>query len=153
MAHTRTPGKQTVGNSRQYSSRDMAGHTKLKFRQPGQGTTSEVARKDLRAELARAETKGPATDDGDEQASKRRRILEEAKDLDMDDEEPASAPKAAIENGDAAAAAAAESSGDDDDDSDEDETAELLRELEKIKRERAEEKDRQVSPAADACAC
>lgn len=34
---------------------------------------------------------------------------------------------------------------DDDSDDDEDETAELLRELEKIKRQRAEEKERQVS--------
>lgn len=39
-------------------------------------------------------------------------------------------------------------SDDDDDDDDEDETAELLRELEKIKKERAEEKERQVSNAA-----
>lgn len=38
-------------------------------------------------------------------------------------------------------------SDDDDDDDDEDETAELLRELEKIKKERAEEKERQVSHA------
>ena len=40
-------------------------------------------------------------------------------------------------------------SDDDDDDDDEDETAELLRELEKIKRERAEEKERQVSHAGE----
>lgn len=38
-----------------------------------------------------------------------------------------------------------EDDSDDDDDDDEDETAELLRELEKIKKERAEEKERQVS--------
>ena len=38
-------------------------------------------------------------------------------------------------------------SDDDDDDDDEDETAELLRELEKIQKERAEEKERQVSHA------
>lgn len=44
-----------------------------------------------------------------------------------------------------------ESDEDSSEDDDEDETAELLRELEKIKRERAEEKERIVSATASAC--
>lgn len=41
--------------SRVISVRDVASNTKLKFRQPGQGTASEVSRRDLKAELAKAE--------------------------------------------------------------------------------------------------
>lgn len=59
--------------------------------------------------------------------AKRRRILEETRDIDADSESDSD-----------------ESSEDDsDDDDEEDETAELLRELEKIKRERAEQKERE----------
>lgn len=43
--------KATSTSSRQFSSRDMAAQTKLKFRQPGQGTKDEVTRRDLRLEL------------------------------------------------------------------------------------------------------
>ncbi|GAA5980910.1 hypothetical protein JCM10908_003915 [Rhodotorula pacifica] len=48
-------GKEGRQNSRSYSSRDIAAHTKLKFRQPGQGTKDEHARRDLKLELLQAE--------------------------------------------------------------------------------------------------
>ncbi|GAA5873199.1 hypothetical protein JCM3774_000077 [Rhodotorula dairenensis] len=48
-------GKEGRQNSRSYSSRDLAAHTKLKFRQPGQGTKDEHARRDLKLELLQAE--------------------------------------------------------------------------------------------------
>lgn len=115
--------------------------------QPGQTSAAEVKKKDLRAELLlaeeearnkkrKAEGKPPlSVENGsvDEEASKRRKLLQDALDLDKDDEDENEGEK-----------------GDDDkdeeseeDSDEEDDTAELLRELEKIKRERAEEKERQ----------
>lgn len=120
---------------------------------PGQGGDADHQVRDLRAELLQAEAahfakiKGgpppvadspePSTarikrelengeaEEEDPQA-KRRRILEETRDIDAESED----------NEDD------ESSEDDSDD--EDETAELQRELEKIKRERAEKREQEV---------
>ncbi|GAA5856207.1 hypothetical protein JCM8547_000819 [Rhodosporidiobolus lusitaniae] len=168
-------GKEGRQNSKSYSARDLAGHTKLKFRQPGQGTTSEVSRRDLKLELLAAERdadarkakgeKGYVKDqkllllqqaqedkEGSETeaaAAKRRKILQEAADLDKDDsddEEDESEDEGKKDKGKEKAADEAEEDEDedsDDSDDDEDETAELLRELEKIKKERAEEKAKQ----------
>lgn len=120
--------KDVKGGSRQFSVRDMAAHTKLKFRcvsgdptlhdcangfcsvplsthellnsQVGQTSTSEVKRLDLRAELLaaeqearnkkrKAEGKPPLIDDvpvpADEEANKRRKLLQAALELDKDD--------------------------------------------------------------------
>lgn len=131
----------------------MAAHTKLKFRQPGQTSSDDVKKRDLRAELLlaeeeamnkkrKAEGKPPlSVEDGsvDEEVNKRRKLLQEALNLDKDDddEEEDDREKAGEDKG-----ADSEDDSDDDDD-DDDDTAELLRELEKIKRERAEEKERQ----------
>ncbi|RXW25576.1 hypothetical protein EST38_g258 [Candolleomyces aberdarensis] len=190
--------KDSKAGSRQYSVRDMAAHTKLKFRQVGQTSVTEVRQRDLRAELLsaereaqnkkrKAEGKPPLPEEGSskpiaaiengaasDEANKRRKLLQEALELDKDDsdeedEDEGKGKKKAV-------------AGDDDDDEDEDErlvsrnlfgvsnermsantlfvflrhfnseeedsdeedeTAELMRELEKIKRERAEEKARQ----------
>jgi len=137
------------GGSRQFSVRDMAAHTKLKFRQVGQTSADEVKKRDLRAELLaaeqeaknkkrKAEGKPPLPIEGgeDEEANKRRKLLQDALDLDKDDDdqEEKEGNEKADDEGD---------SDDDSEDDDEDDTAELLRELEKIKRERAEEKSRQ----------
>jgi len=123
----------------QYSARDLAAHTRLKFRQPGQGGPN--ADKDaLREELRRAEQehfdkvrkeRGDLSltaeqEDFGEPETKRKRLLEEAArvaSLDKDDSD--------------------DSEDESDSDDDEDDTAELIRELEKIKRERAVEKERQ----------
>ncbi|PIL33670.1 hypothetical protein GSI_04293 [Ganoderma sinense ZZ0214-1] len=151
--------KDVKGGSRQFSVRDMAAHTKLKFRQPGQTSEAEVSKRDLRAELLaaeaeardrkrKAEGKPPlaveavAGKEGnaigqDEESNKRRKLLQEALELDKDDDD-----EDEEENGEKAADDEDEDDDDDEDD-DEDDTAELLRELEKIKRERAEEKERQ----------
>jgi len=148
--------------------RDMAAHTKLKFRyvtpahartpltpcardrQPGQTSTGEVARRDLRAELLaaeqearnkkrKAEGKPPLAVTGgtdgagaeDEDAIKRRKLLQDTLELDKDDDESEEEEKKE------------EVEESEDESEDEDDTDELLRELEKIKRERAEEKVRQ----------
>ena len=155
------------GGSRQFSVRDMAAHTKLKFRyvptrawhalihlgaldsQPGQTSTGEVARRDLRADLLaaeqeaqnrkrKAEGKPPiaitsgADGAGDEDAIKRRRLLQEASELDRDDDDDEGGGEHRETNEES-----------EEESEDEDDTDELLRELEKIKRERAEEQARQ----------
>jgi protein CWC15 len=78
--------------------------------------------------------------DGEDPEAKRRRILEETRDIDAESEDDGE-----------------DDSSEDDSDDDEDETAELQRELEKIKRERAEKREqevgtcvpREISPMAD----
>ncbi|EIW80408.1 Cwf15 Cwc15 cell cycle control protein [Coniophora puteana RWD-64-598 SS2] len=149
------------GGSRQFSVRDMAAHTKLKFRQPGQTSVNEVQKRDLRAELLlaeeeaqnkkrKAEGKPPLAIAGgeDEEANKRRKLLQETLEMDKDDEDDEDEEEDGDEkkeNGKNEGKNDDDESGEgsDDEDDDEDETAELLRELEKIKRERAEEKARQ----------
>jgi protein CWC15 len=69
---------------------------------------------------------GEAGNEEDPEA-KRRRILEETRDIDAESEDDDE-----------------DDSSDDDSDDDEDETAELQRELEKIKRERAEKREQEV---------
>lgn len=141
--------KDVKGGSRQFSVRDMAAHTKLKFRQVGQTSTDEVKKRDLRAELLaaeqdaknkkrKAEGKPPlGIEDAtsvpvDDETNKRRKLLQEALELDKDDEDDEEEKKDEKD----------ENESEEDSEDDEDDTAELLRELEKIKRERAEEKAR-----------
>ncbi|KAG6332972.1 hypothetical protein ID866_6115 [Astraeus odoratus] len=153
--------KDVKGGSRQFSVRDMAAHTKLKFRQPGQTSVGEVARKDLRAELLAAEeearnrkrkadgkpplsiTSDAARDAEDEEANKRRKLLQEALELDKDDDDDDSEDEASEKDGPEDASGQAGEQSEEEESEEEDDTDELLRELEKIKRERAEEKARQ----------
>ena len=130
----------------------MADH----FRKPGQGGDADKQPRDLRAELLAAEAASQAKKNGtqideprdvssvskrplqleqekdnaddEDQDAKRRRILEETRDIDADS--------------DGANSVSSEEESDE-----EDETAELMRELEKIKRERAEEKAKEVRRA------
>ncbi|KAB5587667.1 Pre-mRNA-splicing factor [Ceratobasidium theobromae] len=176
--------KDVKSGSRQYSSRDMASQTKLKFRfvrQAGQTSVGDVKKRDLRMDLLLAEHEaknkkrkaagqdplplppalasltgssapvaaienGPAGEE--DAASKRRKMLQEALELDRDDdEEEAKAKdkgkgKAPVDNDDDDDDD--DDDGDDDSDEDEDETAQLLAELERIKRERAAEEERKA---------
>ncbi|EMD32984.1 hypothetical protein CERSUDRAFT_126478, partial [Gelatoporia subvermispora B] len=150
--------KDVKGGSRQFSVRDMAAHTKLKFRQPGQTSTAEVAKRDLRMELLAAEAEardkkrkaegkpslavesasgGAAAQD--DESNKRRKLLQEALELDKDEDEDDASEKGKKDKDEDED----EDDEDEDEDDEEDDTAELLRELEKIKRERAAEKERQ----------
>ncbi|RDL38153.1 uncharacterized protein BP5553_05586 [Venustampulla echinocandica] len=143
-----------------YHQRLLPAHTQLKVRQAGQGGDADHQVRDLRAELLQAEaahfakTKGGPTlvadapepltttakrqleagggEDEDPEA-KRRRILEETRDIDADSEDDDE-----------------DDSSEDDSDDDEDETAELQRELEKIKRERAEKREQEEREKAAA---
>lgn len=157
--------------TRQYSSRSLPAHKALKYRQTvqsgGGGGESRPADHDLRAELLAAEaahyekTRGKApgsrldesqkligskaaftegtqpSSEGDTTETpeeKKRRILQETEEIDADD-------------------SGSEEDGEDDDSSeesdDEDEAAELMRELEKIKAERAAEKARKEAEEAE----
>ncbi|KAH9811624.1 Pre-mRNA-splicing factor Cwf15/Cwc15 [Melampsora americana] len=53
-------GKDARLNTKQYSSRDIAGHTKLKYRQPGQNSIDDISRRDLKLELILAEKEANA---------------------------------------------------------------------------------------------
>jgi len=138
-----------------YHQRLLPAHTALKVRLPGQGGAADTEVRDLRAELLAAEaahfakTKGIKLDpsspplqaekheleapeedpDGENPEAKRRRILEETRDIDADSE------------GD-------DSESSEEESDEEDETAELMRELEKIKRERAEHKAKEEAEKA-----
>lgn len=137
-----------------YHQRLLPAHTVLKHRQTGQGGVGGLgAPRDLRAELLKAEAAvksrsaggaildAPPTDEDaasarstkrklgesddseeDAETKRRRLILEEARDVDADSD---------------SAHSAADSDSDSDDEDSEDEEAELLRELAKIKAERA----------------
>lgn len=104
--------------SRQYSSRDLPGHLKLKYREHGQGTVDENRTRDFRKEL----------DDREGKTSSRPRQVEYSKRLKLDQ-----VPAASLD---------ADDPLDDDESStseSEDETEVLLAELNKIKKERAVE--------------
>ncbi|KAL0240668.1 hypothetical protein I308_106467 [Cryptococcus tetragattii IND107] len=175
-------GRETKAGSQQISKLSLAAHTKLKFRQPGQTNTSDVARRDLKAELLAAERaaldkkrkteglpplaplgsqqdgqlriEGARDGEEDETAAKRRKILEEAAEMDKDDESESEG-----EEGESKGKGKAEDDEDEDDDDDsdddsddEDDTAALMAELAKIKQERAEEKARLDAEAASSAA-
>ncbi|RCN36137.1 Cwf15/Cwc15 cell cycle control protein [Ancylostoma caninum] len=129
--------------SQQYSSKDMPSHTKLKYRQTGQGTEEELRRrvrtfifyfygalwyvlvKDLRRELEdkeKAASRDRRSRDSAAPSSSKRARLEEITHAGVDADEPLDEPDSS------------------DDDSDEDDTAALMAELERIKKERAAEK-------------
>ncbi|KAB8079057.1 Pre-mRNA-splicing factor Cwf15/Cwc15 [Aspergillus leporis] len=139
-----------------YHQRLLPAHTHLKTRQLGQGGEGEAQQRDLRAELLQAEAahfakkrgvpvdeltvesaapkrqieggspKGGSggTEDEDLEA-KRLRILEETRDIDADSD------------------GSEDDSSEEESDDEEDEAAELMRELEKIKKERQEQKEKE----------
>jgi len=127
------------GPSQKFSSRDLASHTQLKLRKDGQDTTDEIRKRDLREELEDRErrhfsSKDRNYDDRDRRKGSSAAYLDGAKrDTDERPERPA------IKNVDADDSDV-EVPSDSDESDDEDDTAELLAELERIKKERAEEK-------------
>ncbi|KAF0412386.1 Cwf15/Cwc15 cell cycle control protein, partial [Gigaspora margarita] len=117
----------------QYSSRDLAAHTKLKFRQTGQLTKEELENIDLKEELLKAEREHFEKIQGEQlheagavgenqYTETRHQLLLETAALDKDDITVNSVFS--------------------DEEEEEDDTAALLLELEKIKKEHAEKKER-----------
>ncbi|KAH7699342.1 CWC15 protein [Aphelenchoides avenae] len=119
--------------SNQYSSRDMPSHKTLKYRQKGQAHPDEVRAKDLRRELEEREQEGSSKDRDRRRESR-------------DSESASLTPAAKKPKVDAPPTAALDAddpldeldTDEDDDDSDDD--AELMAELERIKKERAAER-------------
>lgn len=126
----------------QFSAKDIAAHTNLKFRATGQGSASELAARDLKAELEERERLAKESRD---EAKKKAGLLPYAEktvdanklleatdwkkfdDSDDDDED--------------------EDGSDSDDDNSDDEAAELKKELERIKAEKREEAERKAAEA------
>ncbi|XP_028839499.1 protein CWC15 homolog [Denticeps clupeoides] len=124
--------------SKQYSSRDLPGHTKIKYRQPTQDAPEEVRARDFRRELeerervaAREKTRerGPRehTTSSSSSSSSKRPRLDQIPAANLDADDPLTDDDEDSESGS---------------DSDDDDTAALLAELDKIKKERAEEQER-----------
>lgn len=116
--------------SKQYSSRDLPGHTKLKYRQDGQNSVNDVKNRDFRRELEEKErlnqekkdrSRGSGGGSSSSGSSTKRPRIEQLPASNIDADDPV------------------DDDEDDEDDSDEDDTAALQAELEKIKRERATE--------------
>ncbi|KAL4220346.1 complexed with cef1p [Mactra antiquata] len=110
--------------SKQYSSRDLPGHTRLKYRQEGQGTSDELRSRDFRRDLEDRERVVREKKDRNRDSGSKRPRLEQIPAANLDADDP-------IDDDD-----------EDDSSDDEDDTAELLAELNKIKKERAREKAR-----------
>lgn len=108
--------------SKQYSSRDLPGHTRLKYRQEGQGTSDEVRGRDFRRELEDRERTVREKRDRNKDSGSKRPRLEQIPAANLDADDP-------IDDDD-----------EEDSSDDEDDTAELLAELNKIKKERIREK-------------
>ncbi|XP_049868703.1 protein CWC15 homolog [Pectinophora gossypiella] len=104
--------------SRQYSSRDLPGHTKLKYREQGQGTTEELRSRDFRKELDEREKDIKGVGRRQTEPSVKRAKIDQVPAASLDADDPL------------------EGDSSDSDDSDDD-TAALLAELNKIKKERA----------------
>lgn len=141
-----------------YHQRLLPAYTQLKVRQPGQGGDADREVRDLRAELLRAEAAHIAKVKGVPEApedapaetiiTNARRLLENGR---QDDEEAEESPETkrrrvleATRDIDADSDGHSDGSSTDESDDEEDETAELMRELDKIKRERAEQREKEV---------
>uniref|UniRef100_A0A2M4ASM7 Putative pre-mrna-splicing factor cwc15 n=1 Tax=Anopheles triannulatus TaxID=58253 RepID=A0A2M4ASM7_9DIPT len=125
--------------SKQYSSRDLPGHTKLKYRDQGQNTAEELRNRDFREELEKRERDSKPKSSAASIA--RRGGAEPANSALSSSATGSSSTKrqkleAAPQNLDADDPVDSDNS---DSDSDEDDTAALLAELNKIKQERAAE--------------
>lgn len=112
--------------SKQYSSRDLPSHTKLKFREHGQGTSEELRSRDFRRELEEREhekDKSSSRRGTDSRESKRSK-LDQLPTTSLDADDPID-----------------EDDDSDDNDSDDDAAA-LMAELSRIRKERAAENAR-----------
>ncbi|XP_077987745.1 spliceosome-associated protein CWC15 homolog [Glandiceps talaboti] len=118
--------------SKQYSSRDLPSHTKLKYRQTGQNTQEELRERDFRKDLEERERVAAREKRGDRggrdsSSNNKRPRIEQIPAANLDADDP-------IDDDD--------SDSDSDSSDDDDDTAALLAELNKIKKERATEQAR-----------
>ncbi|CAK8687168.1 unnamed protein product [Clavelina lepadiformis] len=113
--------------SKQYSSRDLPSHTKLKYRQTGQNAPDDIRSRDLRYDLeerervSRSDKRSSDSSSRSSRDNQKRQRIDHVSASNLDADDPVDSD-----------------SGSDSDDS-EDDTAELMAELNRIKKERAEE--------------
>ncbi|XP_021287942.1 protein CWC15 homolog A [Herrania umbratica] len=131
-------GTRIFGPSQKYSSRDLASHTSLKPRKEGQDTQDELQKRNLRDELEERERRHFSSKDKSYDDRDRRKgshlLLEGAKREAEDRIVPRS-----VDADDSDVEVESDNESDDEDDDEDDEEA-LLAELERIKKEKAEEK-------------
>lgn len=113
----------------QYSSRDLPSHTKLKYREPGQGTTEELQKQDFAKVLEEKEKNVTKAIGGEPPLKKVRPEHVPIATLDVDDPLDLDAS---------------------DDDDSEDDAEELMLELQKIKKERMAEEARMEADKREA---
>ena len=122
----------------QFSSKDMPGQTRLKYRQFGQNSLEEMAERDLYSELEERELVHK------EELAKKQGFIEgpiaEAPVLQITSEPPALAPDQYDDADDTVSSSSSSASNDSDSDDESDDEAELIRELERIKAEREAER-------------
>lgn len=120
--------------SKQYSSRDLPSHTKLKYREHGQGTIDELKNRDFRKELEDRER------DGKEKGGVPRRLAIES----LREVSGSGGKRAKTDQVPAASLDADDPLDEDDSDSesDDDDTEALMAELQRIRKERAAEQAR-----------
>lgn len=124
--------------SKQYSAKDITAHTKLKLRQSGQESSEEVRNRDFKRDLIERERSAR------EKGGKSSRTSSSSGDGSSSSSSAPSSKRPRIEPVSTATLDADDPLDEDPDDSDvdsddEDDTAELLAELQRIKRDRAEE--------------
>lgn len=121
-------GESDLGKlSKQYSSRDLPSHTKLKYRQSGQNAPEDVSRRDLRRELEdreRSSRSEKRSESGRSRESIKKIKTEAISAANIDADDPID-------------------SDDSDSDSSDDDSEELYAELKRIKKEREEERAKQ----------
>ncbi|KAJ8765085.1 hypothetical protein K2173_010567 [Erythroxylum novogranatense] len=137
-------GTRIFGPSQKYSSRDLAAHTNLKPRKDGQDTQDELQSRNLRQELEERERKHFSSKDkfysDDRDRRKANHLLLEGSKKDTEDR---IIPRSVDADDSDVEVNNEDESDDEDEDEDEDDTEALMAELERIKKERAEEKLRQ----------
>ncbi|GER54951.1 CWC15-like protein [Striga asiatica] len=130
-------GTRIFGPSQKYSSRDIASHTTLKPRKEGQDTQDELQKRNLRDELEDRERRHFSSKE-DRERRKGGHLLLEGPRREVEDR---IVPRS-VDADDADVDAQTDDSDDDEDDDGDDEEA-LLAELERLRKEKAEQKERE----------
>ncbi|CAM6026793.1 unnamed protein product [Sphagnum balticum] len=133
-------GVRMFGPSQKFSSRDLASHTTLKLRKDGQDTTEDLRKRDLRDELEDRERHHFSSKERNYSDDRDRRKVSSVSGGYLEGSKRDADERMPVKNIDADDSDAEAKSDSDESSDDEDDTAELLAELERIKKERAEEK-------------
>ncbi|CAM6048827.1 unnamed protein product [Sphagnum compactum] len=133
-------GVRMFGPSQKFSSRDLASHTTLKIRKDGQDTTEDLRKRDLRDELEDRERHHFSSKERNYSDDRDRRKVSSVSGGYLEGSKRDADERMPVKNIDADDSDAEAKSDSDESSDDEDDTAELLAELERIKKERAEEK-------------